>query len=202
MKLFRSFIDLPPTYYSKNNSESISEEDNLHDGQSIEDVGKIMISILKQFVQNPTFLQRLLHEDTFFMLIRILTSKPANNDSVAKDSEPMYIRWKERLIAVLESMTFSEDVCQYLYHRRCVNLLTTQWAETISSKNKLTIADHHEILIGLRLLTCLFRQSSKARSYILFDQMIQSSGYVVIRDMVYKGPYEGKVLDLKTSSIN
>lgn len=87
IKLFRSFIDLSPDYYSHEYDEDMEIA-------SISVTGDIVADILKQFVKNQSVLHRLIVEDTFFMIIRIMSAKPV--DSVPQDVEPAYLTWKKR----------------------------------------------------------------------------------------------------------
>lgn len=87
IKLFRSFIDLSPNYYQ------IQYEDDM-ELATISDTGDIIAGILKQFVQNHSVLHRMITEDTFFMIIRIMSAKPV--ESVPQDAEPAYMIWKYR----------------------------------------------------------------------------------------------------------
>lgn len=87
IKLFRSFIDLSPAYYD------IQYEDDMEIA-TLSDTGDIIADILKQFVKNQSVLHRLIAEDTFFMILRIMSAKPA--DIISQDTEPNYITWKNR----------------------------------------------------------------------------------------------------------
>lgn len=87
IKLFRSFIDLSPDYYQ------IQYDDDMEIA-TISGTGDIIAGILKQFVQNHSVLHRLITEDTFFMIIRIMAAKPV--DSIPQDTEPAYMIWKYR----------------------------------------------------------------------------------------------------------
>lgn len=87
IKLFRSFIDLSPEYYDHQYDEDM-------DIVSISETGDIITTILKQFVKNQSVLHRLIAEDTFFMIVRIMTAKPAEQST--QDTEPVYLTWKKR----------------------------------------------------------------------------------------------------------
>lgn len=97
IKLFRAFIDLPPSYYTQNTSEleSIDQGSMV----SLDDAGTVVANILKAFAQNLSILHRLVVEDTFFMMVRLISAKPSewpDSDSPRMESEPPYMIWKYR----------------------------------------------------------------------------------------------------------
>ena len=87
IKLFRSFIDLSPNYYTT------TQEDDM-ELTSIQEAGDTMTDILRQCVKHQSVLHRLIVEDTFFMIVRILSAKPV--DDVPQDKDPAYMMWKEK----------------------------------------------------------------------------------------------------------
>ncbi|KAI7889528.1 uncharacterized protein EV154DRAFT_277369 [Mucor mucedo] len=167
IKLFRSFIDLSPNYYQ------IQYEDDM-ELATISDTGDIIAGILKQFVQNHSVLHRMITEDTFFMIIRIMSAKPV--ESVPQDAEPAYMIWKYRTVDILKSVDMNGEVVQYLHSRRCIDLMVRTWKEYIT-KGYLTFVDHREILLGLDLLYYQFRGSAKIQFHGLFEEMSQACGY-------------------------
>ncbi|KAL9550165.1 hypothetical protein PS6_005689 [Mucor atramentarius] len=184
IKLFRSFIDLAPSYYD--------QTQQVEDMVSIKDVGNTMADILKQCVRNASVLHRLITEDTFFMMIRIMTAKPI--DSVAQDSEPAYLIWKSKTVDILKSVDMNGEVCQYLHNRRCVDLIIRLWRDCIS-KDYLTFVDYREIHLGLDLIYFQLERSAKIQFYSLFEEMLQ--GYELLCKILKLGPFSDPILDLK-----
>ncbi|KAG1109351.1 hypothetical protein G6F42_015679 [Rhizopus arrhizus] len=189
IKLFRSFIDLAPSYYD--------QTQQVEDMVSIEDVGNTMADILKQCVRNASVLHRLITEDTFFMMIRIMTAKPI--DSVAQDSEPAYLIWKSKTVDILKSVDMNGEVCQYLHNRRCVDLVIRLWRDCIS-KDYLTFVDYREIHLGLDLIYFQLERSAKIQFYSLFEEMLQ--GYELLCKILKLGPFSDPILDLKVEIVN
>ncbi|GAN06509.1 beige/BEACH domain-containing protein [Mucor ambiguus] len=156
----------------------------VEDMVSIEDVGNTMADILKQCVKNASVLHRLITEDTFFMMIRIMTAKPT--ESVAQDSssESAYLMWKIKTVDILKSVDMNGEVCQYLHHRRCVDLIIRLWRDCIA-KDYLTCVDYREINLGLSLIHFQLERSAKIQFYGLFEEMTQ--GYEMLLDLSFVG---------------
>lgn len=95
IKLFRSFIDLPVEYYNDTNRKSAdyTEEDDM---ASSEEVASVITDTLQQFAQRPTILHRLILEDTFFMMVQLLSAKPAEWTDEEGEEEPAFFKWKQR----------------------------------------------------------------------------------------------------------
>lgn len=183
IKLFRSFIDLSPSYYDQTHEIEMA---------SIEDVGNAMADTLKQCVKNSSVLHRLITEDTFFMMIRIMTAKPIEN--VAQDAEPAYMIWKAKIVDILKSVDMNGEVCQFLHNRRCVDLITRVWRDCIS-KDYLTFVDYREINLGLSLICFQLEKSAKIQFYGLFEEMLH--GYEVLCKILKLGPFNDTIIDLK-----
>jgi hypothetical protein len=186
IKLFRSFIDLSPSYY----------EENLEvDMASIEDVGKVMSDIMKQFLQNQVVLHRLITEDSVFMIVRIMTAKPT-----IETTNGEYMKWKVQVVDILKTMEMNSEVCQYLHQRRCIDILVRIWRECLS-KDYLTLLDHREIMLTLNLMHYQFYGSAKIHYFGLMDEMLQASGYELLCKFLKTGPYNESTLQLKVSTI-
>lgn len=117
-KIFRSFIDLSPAYYTntidnKNTSISYNKDDpalsdsaDLNKAEeedddsmiSLDDAGSIIAGILEQLVRNGSVLKRLVIDDTFYTIIRLVLTKPAEWDDSQLDQtkEPTYMIWKKK----------------------------------------------------------------------------------------------------------
>lgn len=194
IKLFRSFIDLSPAYYEMKYDEDMEIS-------TITETGDIIADILKQFVKNTSVLHRLIVEDTFFMIVRILFAKPAATvtPTTQQDTEePAYMIWKYRTVDILKSVDMNGEVNQYLHSRRCIDLLVRAWRECLT-KDYLTVMDHREITLGLDLLYYQFKGSAKIQFYGLFDEMSQSSGYEVLVKIIKTGPFNENTLNLKVT---
>lgn len=64
---------------------------------SIDGIGSLVTDTLKQFAQNKSVLRRLIAEDTLFMMIRLVTVKPAEWPAHSTlDGEPAFMAWKHR----------------------------------------------------------------------------------------------------------
>lgn len=185
IKLFRSFIDLAPSYYQ--------QLQPAEDMASIEEVGDTMADILKQCVKNAFVLHRLITEDTLFMMVRIMTAKPI--DSVAQESsEPAYLMWKTKTVDILQSANMNGEVCQYLHHRRCVDVIVRLWRDC-TTKDYVTSVDLREISLGLRLIYFQLERSAKIQFYGLFEEMLQ--GYELLCAILKLGPFSDDIVDLK-----
>lgn len=94
-KIFRSFIDLPAVYYEQ---DTPTEGDN--DMASLDDIGSMVAKILERFVGNPSILRRLILDDTFFTIMRLISTKPAHWDNAhgqyGTHEEPVYMLWKHK----------------------------------------------------------------------------------------------------------
>jgi hypothetical protein len=185
IKLFRSFIDLSPSYYDQTHEIEMA---------SIEDVGNAMADTLKQCVKNSSVLHRLITEDTFFMMIRIMTAKPI--ESVAQDGEPAYMIWKTKTVDILKSVDMNGEVCQYLHNRRCVDLIIRLWRDC-TSKDYLTLVDYREINLGLNLIYFQLEKSAKIQFYGLFEEMLH--GYEVLCKILKLGPFNDTIVNLKVT---
>lgn len=102
VKLFRSFIDLPVSEYEpavpmlvdlSTPEEGVPPPEDL---VSVEEVGDVVSSIIRQFVQKQLILRRLLVEDTFFMIMRIVLAKPSESGEGAELENLKYLVWKQR----------------------------------------------------------------------------------------------------------
>jgi hypothetical protein len=192
IKLFRSFIDLSPAYYDMKYDDDMEIE-------SITETGDIIADILKQFVGNTSVLHRLIVEDTFFMIMRILSAKPAAAP-LSQDSttEPAYMIWKYRTVDILKAVDMNGEVNQYLHSRRCIDLLIRVWKECLT-KDYLTVVDHCEIILGLDLLYYQFKGSAKIQFYGFFEEMSQASGYEVLCKIIKTGPFNETSLKSKVN---
>lgn len=179
IKLFRSFIDLPVDYYNDTNEKSQGEgeqeeEEEEEDMVSFENVANVITDTLKQFAQSPAILHRLILEDTFFMMVQLLSAKPAEWTDEEEEEEPAFFRWKYRLVSsnlsndkwkrrcsvsaflqsraldILKCVPMTMEVSQYLRSRRSIGALIQKWSEIIN-KQRITPLDFREILLGLQL---------------------------------------------------
>jgi hypothetical protein len=85
VKMMGIFIHLPPEYY-----QHFTADVQIN---SISDVGDVTADILRNLVQNQSVLHRLLLDDTFFMMIKLLRIQP---DDINRNIEPTYVIWKYR----------------------------------------------------------------------------------------------------------
>jgi hypothetical protein len=96
-KIFRSFIDLPAVYYEQ---DTPTNSDN--DMASLDDIGSMVAKILERFVCNPSILRRLILDDTFFTIMRLIFTKPIDWDNThgqyGKHEEPVYMLWKHKYV--------------------------------------------------------------------------------------------------------
>ncbi|KAG0176918.1 hypothetical protein DFQ29_005470 [Apophysomyces sp. BC1021] len=192
IKLFRSFIDLPPSYYEK----PMEEED--FDLVTLEEASSVITGILKQFVRHRAILRRLIVEDTFFMIVRLMSAKPAEwaNNSDANAKEPAYMIWKSRTADILKSVVVSVDVAQYLHSRRCIDMFVQVWKDC-ATKSSLTVADHREVLLSLDLICSQLEESVGVGFFGLFDAFEQASGYDTLTTILVIGPFDEEYLRLK-----
>ncbi|KAF7722919.1 hypothetical protein EC973_002599 [Apophysomyces ossiformis] len=146
IKLFRSFIDLPPNYY-----EQVLDEDEDSDMVTLDEASSLIADILKRFVQHRAILRRLIMEDTFFMIVRLMSAKPSKWTDACDTKEPSYMAWKSRTLDILKSVPMTVEVAQYLHSRRCMDTLVQVWKDC-TTKSSLTVADHREISLGLDLV--------------------------------------------------
>lgn len=186
IKLFRSFIDLAPPYYQ--------QLQPVEDMVSIEDVGNTMADILKQCVRNASVLHRLITEDTFFMMVRIMTAKPTESVAQEGSEEPAYLMWKAKTVDILKSVDMNGEVCQYLHHRRCVDLIVRLWRDCIA-KDYLTSVDYREISLGLGLIYFQLERSARIQFYGLFEEMLQ--GYELLCAILKLGPFSDATVAFK-----
>lgn len=71
-----------------------------------------------------------------------------------------------------------------------------------TTKDDLTLVDHREIILGLDVLYYQFRGSEKIQFCVLFDEMVQSSGYQVLSEILKLGPFHQNILNLKVKANN
>jgi hypothetical protein len=194
IKLFRSFIDLSPSYYNSSSNTDVS---------SISATGNIIVDILKQFVKNQFVLHRLMTEDTLFMMIRIMTAKPTillipEEDH---DTEPAYMIWKVKTVEILKTLEMNGEVCQYLHQRRSLEVLVRTWKEAVS-KDNLTFVDYRELILALDLIYHQLRGASKIQFHGLSEEMIQESAYDIMYQVLKTAPFDTPLLELKVCDAN
>ena len=172
IKLFRSFIDLPPNYYTSN-SNNTNEEETEEDGDlmdvdlvSFEQASFVVTDTLKRFAQNKAVVRRLIVEDTFFMMIRLISVKPV--EWHVKDgeeeiiTEPDYMIWKRRALDILKMVPMTIEVSQYLKSRRCLEMLTQIWTDSMMAfRGRLGVIGLREDLIALELITYQIKVSKQ-----------------------------------------
>jgi hypothetical protein len=189
IKLFRSFIDLSPSYYNQHEQVDLA---------SIDATGNMIVDILKQFIKNQFVLHRLMSEDTLFMIIRIMSAKPALLST--SEQEPAYMIWKVKTVEILQSLEMNGEVCQYLHQRRSLEALIRIWKETVS-KDYLTFVDHRELILGLDLIYHQLRGASKIQFNGLPEEMIQESAYEILCQVLKTGPFDTSLLELKVGKL-
>ncbi|KAI9493852.1 hypothetical protein BDB00DRAFT_938645 [Zychaea mexicana] len=241
IKLFRSFIDLPPEYYNSNAvpdeaiSSSASNEDS--DGDNVDDddddsdmvyfdeAGIVVTDTLKRFAQNRSVVRRLIAEDTFFMMVRLISVKPAdwpqlssssddvyNDDTTSSSSspatsssssavEPAYMIWKRRALDVLKLVPMTTEVSQYLKSRRCLDMMIQAWNDSIT-KGKLGLIDMREDLIALDLATYQLKASLEADYHVLYDDFNHGKAWDTLTSVVLATPANSKVAELKIELID
>lgn len=189
IKLFRSFIDLSPSYYNQQQQADVA---------TIDATGNMVVDTLKQFVKNQFVLHRLIGEDTLFMMIRIMSAKPAIQliSEEDPDTEPAYMIWKVKTVEILKTMDMNGEVCQYLHQRRSLEVLVRTWKE-ITSKDYLTFVDHRELILGLNLIYHQLCGASKIQFNGLAEEMVQESAYDILCKVLKTGTSDTSLLDLK-----
>ena len=155
IKLFRSFVDLPPEYYT--------QDDQDVDLVSFEEAGFIVTDTLKRFAQNKSVVRRLILEDTFFMMVRLVSVKPAEWPITSDTTEPAYMMWKRKALEFLTLVPMTAEVSQYLKSRRCLEMLIQVWSESIV-KGALAANDLRDDLLGLELATYQLKVTVNART--------------------------------------
>ena len=175
IKLFRSFIDLPPNYYtndSNNTNKEETEEDDDHmvdDLVSFEEASFVVTDTLKRFAQNKAVVRRLIVEDTFFMMIRLISVKPVEWHVKEGEEdiliEPAYMIWKRRALDILKMVPMTIEVSQYLKSRRCLEMLTQIWTDSMmAAKGRLGTVGLREDLIALELITYQLKVSNQTKN--------------------------------------
>ncbi|KAI9471032.1 MAG: hypothetical protein EXX96DRAFT_375724 [Benjaminiella poitrasii] len=192
IKLFRSFMDISASYYKKEHETEMA---------SIEETGDIITDILKQFVRNKSVLYRLITEDSFFMIMRIMTARPAGQQDI-NNNDHAYMLWKKNITEVLKVVDMNSEICQYIHQRRCcIDLLIRMWREN-TAKGYLTNVDQQEIIMGLDIIYYQLRESAKIQFFGLFDEMIQASGYEALCDILRTGPFNEATIHAKMEIVN
>ncbi|KAL0092913.1 hypothetical protein J3Q64DRAFT_1818993, partial [Phycomyces blakesleeanus] len=156
IKLFRSFIDLPRSYYDTETKQGVSDS-----MVTLEDAGNVVVDTLKQCVKNPSVLTRLIVEDTFFLLLRLILAKPAEwiaSPNDGETQEPGYMVWKHKALEILRCAHMNWDAAQYLYLKRWITMPTQLWRENID-KSRLGMIEYYEILISAELIYLQLKMS-------------------------------------------
>ncbi|KAI9318573.1 hypothetical protein BX666DRAFT_1514511 [Dichotomocladium elegans] len=163
IKLFRSFIDLPPDYYNSDQAPPTTDSNDTKDTPenadmvSLQEIGTIITDTLKRFAQNKSVIRRLIVEDTFSMMVRLMSVKPSEwHTYIPSNEEPKYMVWKQRALEVLKLVQLTSDVCQYLKSRGCIETLVQVWNDC-ASKAQINSLDLYEVLLSLDLVIYLLK---------------------------------------------
>ncbi|KAI9019574.1 hypothetical protein CLU79DRAFT_241448 [Phycomyces nitens] len=192
IKLFRSFIDLPYSYYGID--QQGASDNNM---ASLEEAGNIVADTLKQCVKNPSVLTRLIIEDTFFLLLRLILAKPAewiaDNDKATR--EPEYMIWKHKALEILGCAHMNWDAAQYLYLKRWITMPTQLWRENID-KSRLGMTEYYEILISAELIYLELKMSIDVDFLDFYNELEQLDIYDTLATVLVSNPFQ-TVLGLK-----
>ncbi|KAI7848518.1 hypothetical protein BDC45DRAFT_305100 [Circinella umbellata] len=209
IKLFRSFIDLPPDYYTSNNNnnneEEQEEEDNMDDELvSFEQASFVVTDTLKRFAQNKAVVRRLIVEDTFFMMIRLISVKPVEWDNHATKEEliePAYMIWKRRALDILKVVPMTIEVSQYLKSRRCLEMLLQIWTDSITNVKEIGSVELREDLIALDLITYQLESTLEADFHVLYDDFNQGKSWTILTSLLLTPSINDKVEEMKNELI-
>ncbi|CAO3599779.1 unnamed protein product [Absidia cylindrospora] len=198
-KIFRSFIDLPPNYYNVGTTANVDDSaDNNEDTTnnemvSLNDVGITVAAILEQLVRNSSVLRRLVLDDTFFTIMRLVSTKPAewdnNNDHHENHREPVYMIWKRRTIDILKSINTDSEVIQYMHSRRFIEMLVQAWKDGLN-RSRLHIRDYVDITLDLNLITHLLKVSIETGVTGFYDEFQQADGYQPLLSYLIAPPFD------------
>ncbi|KAI8149642.1 hypothetical protein BJV82DRAFT_128819 [Fennellomyces sp. T-0311] len=195
IKLFRSFVDLPPEYYQP------TQDDQQDDLVSFEEAGFVVTDTLKRFAQTKSVVRRLIVEDTFFMMVRLISVKPAEWPNSNDAHEPAYMIWKRKALEFLKLVPMTVEVSQYLKSRRCLEMLVQVWNDSIA-KGSLATNDLRDDLIGLDLVTYQLKASLEADYHVLYDDFNQGKAWDTLTAVLLATGADDKAAEVKHELID
>ncbi|RUS32592.1 hypothetical protein BC938DRAFT_475000 [Jimgerdemannia flammicorona] len=203
VKLFRSFIDLPPSEYDPAIPQlvdvSVPDENAPPPEElvSVKEVGDVVAGILKKFVQKQLILRRLVVEDTFFMIIRIMLARPTSVEGEGeKEGELRYLVWKQRTYEVLTALEMDAEVVNYLHSKNAMNILVQPWKEALG-RAPLNKRDYQEALLTAQLVLHLLKGSARDSLYALFYDFKEANGYESLSYLLTSQPFDEDAIKVK-----
>lgn len=91
------------------------------------------------------------------------------------------------------------EIAQYLYTRRCIEMLIRVWSDCVSKDQPATLVDYQEILLGFDIVLHFLKESTRVHYYSMIEEIRIAKGYDVLCTVIKTGSVDESILRLKVS---